>query len=76
MNMYSLHYSCLILIKMKKNRQILTQIPDTKFCENLSRGYHSVLCQKTDVIKLILTFHNFFANMLKNCWLNRPYHKK
>ena len=64
--MYSTRYSCQILMKIgifstdfSKNTQ------DIKFCENPSSESRIVLCGRTDMTKLIVTFCNF-SNAPKN----------
>ena len=63
--MYSIHYSCKILMKLEFSQQNFQKYPNIKFHENLSGGSRVVPREQTDMMKLIFALHSC-ANMPKN----------
>jgi hypothetical protein len=57
---------CPIITKIKKYRNILVEVLNIRFHENLFSSSEVVTCRQTDVVKLIGTFSQLFiANGLK-----------
>ena len=61
--MYSIRYSCYILMKLELSRQIFEKYPNIKFHENPFDGSRVVPCgqtgKQTDMTELIVAFRNF-----------------
>ena len=65
--MQSMSYFCPILTQIRMYPQILIRTPNIKFHKNMSGDSHVFTMQKqTDMMELVVTFHNCSVNMLKN----------
>ena len=62
--MYSVHYSCPILMKLEFSWHIFEKYSSAKFREISSSGSRVVPCGRTDMTELIVTIRNF-ANARK-----------
>ena len=57
--MHGAFYSCRFLMKIEFSRHIFGKSSNIKFHENPSSVNRVVLCEPTDVMKLIVTLRNF-----------------
>ena len=71
--MLSACYFCLILTQLKCSLQIVVEASDIKVEKIPVTRSWFVLCgltgRQTDMMKLIVTFHSCFVNVLKMGWL-------